>query len=154
MKVQTYHYISKGPEETREFAEHLGRLLKPGDLLALEGDLGAGKTTFSQGLAKGLGVEETIDSPTFTIMKSYQGRYPFYHMDVYRLDGEEDAFDLEEYFYGNGVCLVEWASRISTMLPPETISVQIDIMESGDRQIMIELDTKRAKEISKELPSK
>lgn len=151
---QPYNYLSKSPEETRTFAYQLGKLLLPGDVLALEGDLGAGKTTFSQGLARGLGIEEQIDSPTFTICKEYVGRIPFYHMDVYRLSGPEDSLDLDEYLDGDGVCLVEWASIIEEILPNETIWISIGILENGVRVVSIAPRNARSKELSKELQLK
>ncbi|WP_044641145.1 tRNA (adenosine(37)-N6)-threonylcarbamoyltransferase complex ATPase subunit type 1 TsaE [Risungbinella massiliensis] len=151
---QSYYYLSRSPEETKAFANRLGKLLLPGDVLALEGDLGAGKTTFSQGLARGLGVDEQIDSPTFTICKEYVGRIPFYHMDVYRLSGPEDSLDLDEYLDGDGVCLVEWASRIEEILPEETVWISIGILEDGTRELVIAQRNGRSKELSKELQMK
>ncbi|MEW9503261.1 tRNA (adenosine(37)-N6)-threonylcarbamoyltransferase complex ATPase subunit type 1 TsaE [Jeotgalibacillus marinus] len=120
-----YKWYSSHPDETAYFAEKLGSLLQAGDVLLLEGDLGAGKTTFSKGIAKGLGVERNVNSPTFTIMKEYIGRIPLYHMDVYRLgeDGEDLGFD--EYFEGEGVCIVEWAHIIEEQLPLERLEISI-----------------------------
>ena len=93
-------FVTKNEEETRQLGVRLAELLKPGDVLALEGDLGAGKTTFAQGIAKGLGVEEAVDSPTFTIIKEYHGRLPFYHMDVYRLESPDEDLGWDEFFRG------------------------------------------------------
>lgn len=112
------------------FAQSLAASLLPGDVLLLEGDLGAGKTTFTQHLARALGVQKNVNSPTFTIIKEYKGIYPFYHMDVYRL-GEESEEDLgfDEYFYGDGITVVEWAHLIAGQLPEEFI--QIDLVHTG-----------------------
>ncbi|MCH5585394.1 tRNA (adenosine(37)-N6)-threonylcarbamoyltransferase complex ATPase subunit type 1 TsaE [Shimazuella sp. AN120528] len=120
----------------------MGTKLSKGAVIALSGELGAGKTTFSQGLAKGLGVEEYVDSPTFSILKVYEGRLPLYHMDVYRL--EEDSVEelgLDEYLYGDGVSLVEWPSRIVSLLPKETIFIEIEALPTGDRAIKIDSST-------------
>jgi len=99
-------------EETIDLGERLGSLLFPGAVITLNGDLGAGKTTFTKGIAKALGVTRVVSSPTFTIMKMYEGKYPLYHMDVYRLEGIGYDYDLEEYIYGDGVCVIEWSENI------------------------------------------
>ncbi|MFR1256467.1 MAG: tRNA (adenosine(37)-N6)-threonylcarbamoyltransferase complex ATPase subunit type 1 TsaE [Eubacterium sp.] len=102
---------------------------KPGEIYLLEGDLGVGKTVFSKGFALGLGITEPITSPTFTIIQEYeQGRLPFYHFDVYRIADEEEMFELgyESYFFGQGVCLIEWASLIQGLLPAECRTIRIE----------------------------
>ncbi|MBP1153847.1 MULTISPECIES: tRNA (adenosine(37)-N6)-threonylcarbamoyltransferase complex ATPase subunit type 1 TsaE [unclassified Paenibacillus] len=123
-----YEYISRGVGDTSQLAEHLASLFIPGTVLTLDGDLGAGKTTFSQSVAKSLGVKGIVNSPTFTIIKEYEGeRLPFYHMDVYRLTVEEaDELGLDDYFYGQGVTLIEWASIIEELLPPERLALRIE----------------------------
>ncbi|SDB99994.1 tRNA (adenosine(37)-N6)-threonylcarbamoyltransferase complex ATPase subunit type 1 TsaE [Shouchella lonarensis] len=108
--------------ETLSLAEKLGTLLQAGDVLTLDGDLGAGKTHFTKGLAAGLGVTKMVTSPTFTIIKEYDGRIPLYHMDVYRLEGQEDDLGLSDYFYGDGVTVVEWAHLIEEQLPKERLA--------------------------------
>lgn len=118
--------------ETKELAAKLAKWLKPGDLILLEGDLGAGKTTFTKGLASGLGIKRIIKSPTYTIIREYlEGRLPLYHMDVYRLE-ETGGTDLglEEYFEGDGVSIVEWAKFIPEDLPTEYL--QIKLQPSGE----------------------
>lgn len=132
-----YKWTLAGVEMTQNFAERLAGFLQPGDLLALEGDLGAGKTTFTQGLARGLGVRNVVNSPTFTIIKEYQGRLPLYHMDVYRVGDDVDSLGLDDYFFGEGVCVVEWASLIEDVLPPERLT--IFLRTAGDEQRLIEL---------------
>src|SRR5699024_10014665 len=96
-------------EETTRLGERLALLVKPGDVITLEGDLGAGKTAFTKGIARGLGVKRTVSSPTFTIIKEYKGELPFYHMDVYRLEHSDEDIGFAEYFNGDGVSVVEWA---------------------------------------------
>ena len=116
-------------EETFELGRSLGEQAKPGDIYTLNGDLGVGKTVFSQGLAKGLGIAEPISSPTFTIVQVYEeGRPPFYHFDVYRIGDAEEMEEIgyQDYFYGNGVCLIEWADLIREILPEKVIPVLIE----------------------------
>lgn len=116
------------PEETYEAGRRFAKKLEPGAVVCLTGDLGAGKTVFTQGVADGLGIEDPVCSPTFTIIQEYDGgRMPLYHFDVYRIDGPWDMDDLgyEEYFYGRGVCLVEWGSLIEELLPENTVYVEI-----------------------------
>lgn len=114
---------------TFEFAKKIGENLKSGDVLCLDGDLGVGKTVFTKGVAAGLGIKDDVSSPTFTLIQEYYGgRLPLYHFDVYRIDGPWDMDDLgyEEYFYGEGVCLVEWGSMIKELFPENTIYVHIE----------------------------
>ncbi len=117
-------------EETFEFAKDLAESAEPGDVYALIGDLGVGKTVFTKGFAKGLGIEETsVSSPTFTILQIYEeGRIPLYHFDVYRIEEPEEMEEvgLDEYMEGDGVCLIEWANRIEEIMPPQTIVVTIE----------------------------
>jgi len=120
---------SRSPEETFRFGESLGREATPGQVYTLVGDLGVGKTLFTQGFAKGLGVEEPISSPTFTIVQEYEeGRLPFYHFDVYRIgDIEEmDEIGFEDYISGDGVCLIEWANLIEEILPDERTEIYVE----------------------------
>ena len=117
------------PEETEQFGFELGKNAKPGDIYCLDGDLGVGKTVFTQGFAKGLGVEdEYITSPTFTIINEYEGRLKLYHFDVYRIGSLEEMDDTgyEDYFFGDGVCLVEWAELIDELIPKEAVWIKIE----------------------------
>ncbi|MCR5460054.1 MAG: tRNA (adenosine(37)-N6)-threonylcarbamoyltransferase complex ATPase subunit type 1 TsaE [Acetatifactor sp.] len=131
-------------EDTAALGEQLGRNAKPGEVYTLIGDLGVGKTVFTQGFAKGLGITEPVNSPTFTIVQVYEeGRLPFYHFDVYRIgDVEEmDEIGYEDYFYGQGVCLIEWANLIVEILPESYVRVTIekDLEKGFDyRRITIE----------------
>ena len=120
---------TRSPEETFQCGEKLGREAKPGQIYTLNGDLGTGKTVFTQGFAAGLGITEPVNSPTFTIVQIYEeGRMPFYHFDVYRIgDVEEmDEIGYEDCFYGEGVCLIEWAELIEEILPEHVIAVTIE----------------------------
>ncbi|MGY3779107.1 tRNA (adenosine(37)-N6)-threonylcarbamoyltransferase complex ATPase subunit type 1 TsaE [Isobaculum melis] len=125
--------LVKNEEETKQIALKLAALVEPGDVILLEGNLGAGKTTFSKGLALGLGIQKTIKSPTFTIIKEYhQGRLPFYHMDVYRLeDSGADDLGLEEYFEGDGFSVVEWAHLVAKNLPQTYLEITLNV-ETND----------------------
>ncbi|WP_062051020.1 tRNA (adenosine(37)-N6)-threonylcarbamoyltransferase complex ATPase subunit type 1 TsaE [Bacillus sp. JCM 19034] len=139
------------PEETSELAEKLGKLVQSGDVITLEGDLGAGKTSFTKGLAKGLGVRRMVNSPTFTIMKQYKGRIPLYHIDAYRLEDEFEDLGFEDYFYGDGVTVIEWPSMIEAQLPEDRLKITIDYMGETERLISIEGTGPRSSELSKEL---
>lgn len=114
-------------EETIEIGKALGRLLNTGDIVCINGDLGTGKTVFTNGIAKSLGIKEHITSPTFTIVNEYSGRVPFYHFDVYRISDSEEMFEIgfEEYLYGEGIVVIEWADIIKDILPTEVIQVTI-----------------------------
>ncbi|ATH71215.1 MULTISPECIES: tRNA (adenosine(37)-N6)-threonylcarbamoyltransferase complex ATPase subunit type 1 TsaE [Bacillus] len=119
-------WTTKGADETKRIAAALATLVKPSDVLTLEGDLGAGKTTFSKGFAEGLGITRIVNSPTFTIIKEYtDGRLPLYHMDVYRMEDAEEDIGLVEYFEGEGVCLVEWAHLIEPQLPSSYLKIEM-----------------------------
>ena len=128
----------KGIEETDRFGKRLGELVQPGDVICLNGDLGAGKTTLSKSVGEGLGVEEYITSPTFTIINEYEGRIPLYHFDVYRLNHGEELYDLgvEDYFYGDGVCLIEWAQNIQDYLPDDRLELWIYRTDNPDDRIV------------------
>lgn len=117
------------PEETKELAISLAKETKAGDVILLHGDLGVGKTVFSQGFAQGLQIKEPIQSPTFTILQEYdEGALPFYHFDVYRISDPEEMYEIgfQDYLYGNGVCLIEWASMVEELLPEEVIEIEIE----------------------------
>lgn len=121
-------YITKSPKETFELAQEIAMEAAPGAVFALDGDLGVGKTVFAQGFAKGLGIEESVNSPTFTILQVYdEGRLDLYHFDVYRIGdvSEMDEIGYEDYFYGDGVCLIEWATLIEEIIPENTVYVKI-----------------------------
>lgn len=131
-------------EETFALGEKIGRQAKPGQVITLVGDLGVGKTVFTKGLAQGLGIMEPVSSPTFTIVQEYRdGRLPLYHFDVYRIGDPEEMEEIgyEDYFYGDGVCLVEWADLIEELIPEQAVWVTIEkVLEEGldYRRIIIE----------------
>lgn len=120
---------SFGPQDTYDLGKKLGEKAEPGDVICLNGDLGVGKTIFTQGFAKGLGIEEPVNSPTFTIIQQYDsGRLSLYHFDVYRIGdiSEMDEVGYEDCFYGDGVTLIEWSNMIEEILPEKLISVKIE----------------------------
>ena len=121
-------YETFSAEETEKLGEQIGREAKPGEVYTLIGDLGVGKTVFTQGIAKGLEITEPICSPTFTIVQEYEeGRMPFYHFDVYRISDVEEMYEIgyEDYFFGQGICLIEWAELIEDILPENVIHITI-----------------------------
>jgi tRNA threonylcarbamoyladenosine biosynthesis protein TsaE len=128
--------ITQSDEETRAFGEALGRRLGPGQVVCLIGPLGAGKTTLAQGIARGLEVEDVVNSPTFTLVQEYAGRVPVYHLDVYRLSGPEEATDLalDEMLAAGGVVMIEWPERIAAVLPPDRLEVRLE-PQGEDRRV-------------------
>lgn len=132
-------FILKSEDETIALGKKLGEKLNTGDVVALDGTLAAGKTYFTKGIAQGLGIEEEVTSPTFTLVSEYSGRLHLYHIDVYRLDGAEDFLDLgaEDMLYGSGVCVIEWSEKVKSVLPKNTIYVKIFINEDFSRTITI-----------------
>lgn len=126
-------YESFSEEMTFNIGKELGKKADKGEIICLEGDLGVGKTVFTKGFAEGLDIEDNIDSPTFTIVQEYlEGRIPLYHFDVYRIGdiSEMDEIGYEDYFFGDGVCLIEWASRIEEIIPDNAVRITI-VKESG-----------------------
>lgn len=133
-------YLTHGPEETEALGEKLAGRLCPGDIIAYYGDLGAGKTAFTRGLARGLGIHEPVTSPTYTIVNEYlQGRMPLFHFDMYRLESADDLFDIgwEDYLERGGVCAVEWSENVEEALEG-AIRVRICRLNDTDRQITVE----------------
>ena len=120
---------TRSPEETFELGKKIGEAAKPGQVYTLNGDLGVGKTVFTQGVAAGLGITEPVSSPTFTIVQVYEdGRLPFYHFDVYRIGDIEEMEEIgyDDYFFGEGICLIEWADLIRDILPEKRIEITIE----------------------------
>lgn len=149
--MSKYEFTTSQPSETIGFAKRLAKLLKPQDVITLEGDLGAGKTTFTKGLAEGLNIKKTVNSPTFTIIKEYIGDLPLYHMDVYRLEDSYEDLGFDEYFEGNGVTVVEWAHLIEEQLPDERLTIHIKHGQNDTRTIHLEPRGLRYEELCKEL---
>ena len=129
--------ITNSPEETQEFGARLGELAQPGDSYLLIGKLGAGKTCLTQGIAWGLGSREYAVSPTFTLVRELDGRLPLYHIDLYRLDRLEEIEDLglDDYFQGNGVCVVEWAEKGLSALPAKHLNIEIGYRSDTERDL-------------------
>ncbi|RKD22600.1 tRNA (N6-adenosine(37)-N6)-threonylcarbamoyltransferase complex ATPase TsaE [Ammoniphilus oxalaticus] len=146
-----YKVTTRSAEETKQWARRLAERVQARDVITLEGDLGAGKTTFTQGFAKGLGVSGVVNSPTFTIVKEYAGRMPLYHMDVYRIEDEFEELGFEEYFYGEGVTVVEWASRIQAALPEQRLEIELKRLTGDEREIIIYPHGERFEQLRKEL---
>ena len=141
-------------KDTEKLGEQLGKVLKKGDILCLNGDLGAGKTTLTKSIGIGLGVGEYIISPTFSLINEYRGRLPVYHFDVYRIENVDELDDLgfDEYFFGEGVCIIEWAEKIAKMLPKEIIVLDIEKGEDIDKRIVsIKGTSDRYKEVLREM---
>ena len=132
-------FYTKSAAQTRELGGRLAEKLTPGTVIAFSGDLGAGKTAFTSGLAEGLGIAERVTSPTFTIVNEYEGgRLPLFHFDLYRLNSSEELFDIgwEDYLARGGVCAVEWSERAEDMLEEDTIRVHIGRGETDDERII------------------
>lgn len=135
------NFITKSAEETVELGKKIGAFLVSNDTLALTGPLGAGKTTLIQGIAQGLEVKDYVTSPTFIIINEYQGRVPFYHIDLYRLDNQEQVEELgiEEYFNRRGVCVIEWAEKLGSLKPKLCHEIEMEIISEEEREICISL---------------
>lgn len=130
--METLELQLNNSDETLKLGEIIGKSLIPGSIIALVGDLGAGKTVLVKGIAKGLGIDEEPNSPTYVIMNSYEGRIPLYHFDLYRVSSEDELFGIgyDEFFFGDGVTAVEWADRVQGIFPEDTIKIEITIPES------------------------
>lgn len=139
IKVKGMDLRSESARQTFHWGELLGAILEAGAVICLTGGLGAGKTVFAKGVGKGLGVRDIIDSPTFTIIKEYRGRVPFYHLDAYRLKGPAELADLgcEEYFDGNGVTLVEWSDQVAEALPQDRLDITVCADPEADETRLI-----------------
>lgn len=135
-------YLTNSPEETEQIGESFAASLKPGDVIAYYGDLGAGKTAFTRGLARGLGIQEPITSPTYTIVNEYtSGRMPLFHFDMYRLHSADDLFDIgwEDYLERNGVCAVEWSENVEDALDsPIRVTITRTGTDNNSRMVTIE----------------
>jgi len=138
--VHSKTIITRSAQETMALGEKIAKTLNPGAFIGLKGDLGTGKTVFTKGIAKGLGVREFlyVNSPTFVIIKEYKGKVPLYHFDVYRLNGDElDSVGYEDYFYGKGVTIVEWVEKLGENIPKNIIEVRFAHIDENSRKIEI-----------------
>ncbi len=146
-----FEIIMNSLEDTEQFAMKLANLLVAQDTITLEGDLGAGKTTFTKALAKGLGITRTVNSPTFTIVKQYEGRLAFNHLDVYRLAESDEDLGWDELFYGDAVSVIEWAHLIEQDLPKERLGIEIYRVGENERRFVLMPYGKRYEAICEEL---
>ena len=139
--MQPQVFISNSEEETRQFAEEFSAGLKSGQVLALYGDLGAGKTVFTQGLCRGLGCREVVNSPSYTLVNIYRGKWTVYHVDCYRLNSAEEINDLDpdRLFEPDGITLIEWAERVEKYLPENCIRIKIEHQDENIRRLEINL---------------
>jgi len=137
-KAISLSFMTDSAERTFGLGAELAELLRPGDVVLLVGELGAGKTCLAQGIARGMGVREQVTSPTFTIMREYSGRMPFYHLDAYRLDGPADLYDIgvDEYMEGEGVLVVEWGDRVRDFFPPGYLEVRLDFAGGEEERLI------------------
>ena len=150
-KHSTHHLeiISRSPEDTQSLGVRIGELSLPGDVCLLTGELGAGKTCLTQGIANGLDITEYAASPYFVLVRELYGRLPLYHIDLYRLDHLEEIADLglDDYLYGNGICVVEWAAKGLSLLPEEHLLVEISYLSDTDRRLQLKSSGPRYQEI-------
>lgn len=144
-------YKTNSAEETIELGKKIGNLLNPSDVLLLTGDLSAGKTTLTKGIGISLGVTKIINSPTFTIVKEYKGKCPLYHLDLYRLDGLNNDFDLEDFIEGDGICVIEWPYQVEEILPKEYLEINLKRISEFERSIEVKANGSRYEEVLKEL---
>ena len=132
-----YKITTRSEEETIELAQNFESEKFPNMIICLDGELGSGKTVFTKGVAMALGIKENITSPTFTIIKEYDGELPLYHMDVYRLDGVTDGIGIEEYFTKGGVVVIEWADTIKDILPKDRLDIKFRVVDENKRLIIL-----------------
>lgn len=144
-------WVLRSYQEMMQFSEEIAAYLQADDVLTLSGELGAGKTIFTKGLAKGLGIRETVNSPTFTIIKEYTGgRLPLYHMDVYRISDEEDI-GLEDYYGRGGIIVIEWAENIPSWLPNDYLAMKIVRLDENDRAVSMRSYGPRSERLYREI---
>ena len=152
-KMNTLKFKTHSAEETQNFGTRLGSMAQAGDIFLLIGELGAGKTCLTQGIAYGLDIHEYTLSPSFVIMRELHGRLPLYHMDFYRLDNIAEISDLglDDYLFGDGVCVIEWANKGMTVLPEDHLVIKIDYLSGDERDFTIEPHGERYVKMLKEL---
>jgi len=151
-----FEITTRSPEETQQLGWRLGELAKPGDIFFLVGKLGAGKTCLTQGIAKGLGITDSVLSPSFVLVRELKGRLPLYHADLYRLDNlrEISELGLDEYLYGHGLTVIEWADKGLDVLPDEYLLIAIDYGEGDERRLKLTAHGKRYEELLMRLKNK
>ena len=153
LSMSCLELISHSPEQTQKLGVRIGQLALPGDVFLLVGDLGTGKTCLTQGIAWGLNIKEYTMSPSFVIIRELYGRLPLYHIDLYRLDRIEESMELglDEYLYGRGVCVVEWAEKALSILPTERLLIKISYLSDTERSFQVEPSGQRYLEIVAQL---
>jgi len=153
MKTRHIDLTSHSPEQTQKIGVRIGELALPGDVFLLSGRLGAGKTCLTQGIAWGLNIKEYALSPTFVIVREMHGRLPLYHIDLYRLDNIDEIEDLglDDYLYGKGACVVEWAEKALGLLPSKHLLIQIDFLSDTARSLQLKPRGKRYQELLAQL---
>lgn len=146
MAEEIYYIDSKSEEETLKLGETIGELLEPGQLILLAGQLGSGKTVLTQGICHGLGVDEDVTSPTYNLINEYEGDLAVYHIDLYRLEQEEDLYDLglEDYFDSAGVVIIEWPDLAYDLIPPDFVYIKFETLEGDNREISFEGEGSKA----------
>ena len=152
-KIDCLELTSHSPDETQQLGRRIGELAMPGDIFLLVGSLGAGKTCLTQGIAWGLDIKEYTLSPSFVLIRELRGRLPLYHIDLYRLDRIEEIADLglDDYLYGNGVCVIEWAEKGLSILPPEHLLIQISYLDDTERLFQLKPSGRRYLEMVNKL---
>lgn len=133
--MSEYEITTNSPRATMRTAERLALLLRPGSVVTLEGELGTGKTVFAKGIANGLGVKKPVTSPTFNIIKEYEGEIPFYHIDAYRLESSDEDIGFDEYFSSQGITVIEWAQFIAEFLPQEYLQIEMNYINEHSRTL-------------------
>jgi tRNA threonylcarbamoyladenosine biosynthesis protein TsaE len=138
-KISKLCFLTHCADETVDLGIKIGKQLKANDIVALSGNLGAGKTTLIQGITQGLGVKDAVTSPTFALIHQYQGKLLVFHIDLYRLDNFEQIHDLgiEEYFMSDGVCLIEWSDKLGKLLPSKAYNIELKYLKENERQICV-----------------
>ena len=143
-------YYSKNEDELINIGHQISRKLQAGDILVLTGELGAGKTTLTKGIAKGLGIHQMVKSPTYTIVREYEGNLPLYHLDVYRIGNDPDSIDLDEYLYGKGVTVIEWGDLLGDDILDDYLEITISKKDDG-RELTLKSHGSRSEQIILEL---
>lgn len=151
--MNSLELTTRSPEQTQQFGTRLGKIARPGDVILLVGKLGAGKTCLTQGIAWGLGIDEYAASPSFVLVRELYGRLPLYHLDFYRLENlaEIAELGLDEYFYGQGVSVVEWAEKALSLLPPENLLIEMEYISDNERRLELKPSGKRYREMVAQL---
>ena len=150
--ANNFHFKSSTPEETFRLGRAIGEMAAPGDIILLSGPLGAGKTCLTQGIAKGIGVEESPPSPSYVLVREFKGRMPLYHMDLYRLEFEEIAeLGIEDYLSGKGVCVIEWAEKAESLMPKERLTVNLSYLGQLERGLEFIPDGSRYELVSRRI---